>query len=192
MRHKDCVGGGGNGGGRIDLKITMSTHATISVAISGKAGGVKVAGRANVACSVAFKNVLKHLNEESVERIFIFLQECLLMDSTFLGVLAKQGVDRRIGDRRRFKIVLVAPMERVLASIENLGVLGEFEVIKTAPAVQFSFRDVSLDNVCDLRELTRTSLEAHEALVDISEENRGRFEGVVNLLSKNLRKESRS
>lgn len=164
----------------------MSAPATISVAVSGKAGGVKVAGRANVVCSVAFKSVLKHLKEESVEHIFIFLQECLLMDSTFLGVLAKQGVERGIGGRRRFKIVLVAPTERVLSSIENLGVLGEFEVVKVAPDIQFSFRDVSLDKVCNLRELTRTSLEAHEALVDISEENRGRFEGVVNLLSKNL------
>ena len=170
----------------------VSAHATISVAVSGKAGGVKVVGRANVICSVAFKSVLKHLKEESVERIFIFLQECLLMDSTFLGVLAKQGVDRGIKGRRQFKFVLVAPTERVFSSIENLGVLGEFEVVEAVPSIQFSFRDVSIDNVCDLRELTRTSLEAHEALVDISEENRGRFEGVVNLLSKNLRKESRS
>lgn len=164
----------------------MSAHATISVAISGKAGGVKVAGRANVVCSVTFKNVLEHLKEKSVEDIFVFLQECLLMDSTFLGVLAKQGVDRGLGGRRRFKIVLVAPMERVLASIENLGVLGEFEVVEAAPDIQFSFRDVSPDTACDLRELTRTSLEAHEALMDISEENRGRFKGVTNLLSKNL------
>lgn len=170
----------------------MSAHATISVAVSGKAGGVKIAGRANVACSVAFRNVLKHLKEKSVERIFVFLQECLLMDSTFLGVLAKQGVDRGIGSRRRFKIVLVAPMERVLASIENLGVLGEFEVVEAAPDISFSFRDVSLDTVCDLRELTRTSLEAHETLMNVSEENRGRFEGVANLLSKSLRKESHS
>lgn len=164
----------------------MSAHTTISVAVSGKAGGVKVAGRANVVCSVAFKSVLEHLREESVDRVFVFLQECLLMDSTFLGVLAKQGVDRGIGGRRKFKIVLIAPTERVLTSIENLGVLSEFEVVKSAPGIQFSFRDVSLDNVCDLRELTKTSLEAHEALMDLHEENRNRFEGVANLLSKNL------
>lgn len=168
----------------------MSAHATISVAVSGKAGGVKVAGRANVDCSVAFKRVLKHLKEESVERIFVFLQKCLLMDSTFLGVLAKQGVDGGIGGRRQFKIMLVSPTERVLDSIENLGVLGEFEVIESAPDIQFSFRDVSPDTACDLRELTRTSLEAHEALMDLREENRNRFKGVANLLSKNLRKES--
>lgn len=164
----------------------MSAHATISVAVSGKAGGVKVAGRANIACSVAFKNVLKHLKEESVECIFVFLQECLLMDSTFLGVLAKQAVDRGIGSRRRFKIVLVAPMERVLSSIENLGVLGEFEVIEAAPDISFSFRDVFPDTTCDLRELTRTCLEAHETLMNVNEENRGRFGGVADLLSKSL------
>ena len=164
----------------------MSAHAIISVAISGKAGGVKVAGRANVACSVAFKRVLNHLKEESVERILVFLQECLLMDSTFLGVLAKQGVDGRIDGRKRFKIALVAPTERVLSSIENLGVLGEFQVIESAPDIQFSFRDVPPDTVCDLRELTRTSLEAHEALMDLHEENRNRFESVANLLSKKL------
>lgn len=164
----------------------MSAHATISVAVNGKAGGVKVAGRANVACSVAFKNVLNHLKEESVDRIFVFLRECLLMDSTFLGVLAKQGVDRGIGGRSNFKIVLVAPTGRVLASIENLGVLGEFEVVKATPDIPFSFRDIPPDMVCDIRELTRTSLEAHEALMDLHEKNRDRFKGVANLLSKNL------
>ncbi|MCS1409414.1 MAG: hypothetical protein M2R45_02595 [Verrucomicrobia subdivision 3 bacterium] len=167
--------------------MSGSTCATIAIAVQGGAGGVKVAGRANVACSVAFRRILEHLREDSVDRIFVFLEDCLLMDSTFLGVLAKQGVAfSSAANSRRSRITLVTPSERVLDLIENLGVLSEFEVAETGPEIDFVFRDVSLELDCDLRELTKMSLEAHETLIELKEENRARFEGVTTLLAKDL------
>ncbi len=173
--------------------MNRPAHATISVAVNGEAGGVKITGRANVGCSVAFRRVLEHLRKTPVKRVFVFLQECLLMDSTFLGVLAKQGVDwfgKRGGHGG--KIVLVAPSERVLDWIENLGVLGEFEVVSSEPGIQFVFRGVSPDANCDLYELTKTSLEAHETLIELHGENRDRFGGVTHLLAKDVTRKSRS
>ena len=107
--------------------MSGSGGAVISVAISGRAGGVSLCGRANVACSVVFKSVVEHLRSERVEQIYLYLGSCLLMDSTFLGVLAQQGVaiSEEVSGAGGC-IVLVTPSERVLDLIENLGVLESF------------------------------------------------------------------
>jgi anti-anti-sigma regulatory factor len=161
--------------------------AVISVAINGRSGGITLSGRANVACSVVFKSVVEHLRAEKVDEIFLLLGSCLLMDSTFLGVLAQQGVTFSKKESEGVGgIVLVTPSDRVLDLIENLGVLGSFRVEDTNPDVDFAFKEVAMDMECDLRELTRTSLEAHRTLINLNEENRARFEGVTSLLEKEL------
>lgn len=159
----------------------------ISVAMTGRAGGISLSGRANVACSVLFKNVVKHLRSENVDQIFLFLESCLLMDSTFLGVLAQQGVASS-GDlsERSANIILVTPSERVLDLIENLGVLESFQVEEAKPDIDFAFQEVPNQSDSDIREITLTSLEAHRTLIELNEENRARFDGVTSLLEKEL------
>jgi anti-anti-sigma regulatory factor len=167
--------------------MSGSGRAVISVAISGPAGGISLCGRANVACSVVFKSVVEHLRSERIEQIYLYLGSCLLMDSTFLGVLAQQGVAiSEEGSGTAGCIVLVTPSERVLDLIENLGVLESFRVDDMNTDIDFSFKEVAMDSESDLRELTRTSLEAHRTLINLNEENRARFEGVTSLLEKEL------
>lgn len=167
--------------------MSGSGGAVISVAIHGQSGGISLCGRANVACSVVFKSVVEQMRSEKIDRIYLFLGSCLLMDSTFLGVLAQQGVvfsEESSGDAGR--IVLVAPSERVLDLIENLGVLESFRVEDESPDIDFAFKEVAMDSECELREITRTSLEAHRTLIKLNEENKARFEGVTSLLEKEL------
>lgn len=161
--------------------------AKISIAVSGKAGGIQLSGRANVACSVLFREVVEHLRTENIDEIFLFLESCLVMDSTFLGVLASLGIPSKAsGSQKDVRIKLVSPSERVLALIENLGVLDSFEVAETKPSMDFAFQEVSGSIVNDLQEVTRTSLEAHRTLIQLNEANRARFEGVTTLLEKEL------
>ena len=157
------------------------------MAVSGKAGGIQLCGRANVACSVLFREVVEHLRAEAIGEIHLFLDSCLVMDSTFLGVLASLGIsDEASNSDPGARIKLVSPTERVLDLIENLGVLDAFEVTDTSPEISFAFQEVSDTSASDLQEITRTSLEAHRALIQLNEANRARFEGVTTLLEKEL------
>ncbi len=161
--------------------------AKIAIAVSGKAGGIRLSGRANVACSVLFRELVEHLRSEPIDEIFLFLESCVVMDSTFLGVLANLGLS---GDSSAASagagIKLVSPSDRVLDLIENLGVLDAFDLLEREPEIQFAFQEVDQTKSGDLRETTRTSLEAHRTLIDLNEANRSRFEGVTTLLEKEL------
>lgn len=173
--------------------MSASGATEISLAIGAGIGAIELTGRANVACSGVFRDVVQHLRHEAVDRIFILLKSCLLMDSTFLGVLAGQAVsfsEERSGDASR--IALVQPSERVLGLVENLGVLDSFEILEELPEIEFQFQSVSIEAPADLRELSRISLDAHRALIALNEENRARFEGVTSLLEEELGEPSSS
>ena len=52
---------------------------------------IKIVGRANVGSSIDFKRLVEELMEKDLRCFVLDLSECLLMDSTFLGVLAGFG-----------------------------------------------------------------------------------------------------
>ena len=53
---------------------------------------IKIVGRANVASSIDFKRLVNGLMQKDLGCFVLDLSECLLMDSTFLGVLAGFGL----------------------------------------------------------------------------------------------------
>ena len=52
---------------------------------------VKIRGRASFTISADFKNLIHGLVQRGYQRFILDLSECLVMDSTFLGVLAGVG-----------------------------------------------------------------------------------------------------
>src|ERR1035437_15493 len=70
------------------------SSANLSVLVGKKFVCVKIAGRANFASSPDFKTLLDELAQKGFERFTLDLTECVLMDSTFLGVLAGFGLKR--------------------------------------------------------------------------------------------------
>ena len=68
------------------------SSASLSVLIGKKFACVKIAGRANFASSPDFKTLLSELAQKGFNHFIIDLSECVLMDSTFLGVLAGFGM----------------------------------------------------------------------------------------------------
>src|SRR5260221_6837464 len=67
----------------------MSTpSANLSVLVGKNFACVKIAGRANFTSSPDFKTLLAELSQKGYGHFIIDLSECVLMDSTFLGVLA--------------------------------------------------------------------------------------------------------
>ena len=52
---------------------------------------IRIAGRANFALSVQFRQLMKHLRESGHTRVLLDLSDCAFMDSTFLGILAYES-----------------------------------------------------------------------------------------------------
>jgi len=68
------------------------SSAQLSVLVGKNFVAVKIAGRANFAFSPDFKTLLNELAEKGYRHFIIDLSNCVLMDSTFLGVLAGIGL----------------------------------------------------------------------------------------------------
>src|SRR5687767_10183530 len=103
--------------------------AKMSVSVGEKSACVKIAGRANFTSSIDFKTLLNELLQKGYTYFVLDLAECVLMDSTFLGVLAGFGL-KTYGpqaDNIPRTIELYNPNARIAELLENLGVLHLFK-----------------------------------------------------------------
>ncbi|HEY0550710.1 MAG TPA: STAS domain-containing protein, partial [Verrucomicrobiae bacterium] len=136
-----------------------------------------------------FKNLLLQLQKDGCVDIVLDLTQCSLMDSTFLGVIT--AVARRFDAARKegkpCTIKLYHPADRVLEALANLDMLRLFTVI-TDPPQATAFERVENGQASRV-EMNRTCLEAHKALMKISEENERRFKDATEFFEKNLREE---
>ena len=69
-----------------------TTSAKLLVFASGHLACIKIAGRANFTSSLDFKTLIQELSDKGTTCFVLDLSECVLMDSTFLGVLAGFGL----------------------------------------------------------------------------------------------------
>jgi len=151
---------------------------------------IKVAGRANFSSSPDFKALLTGLAQKGYHHFIIDLSECLLMDSTFLGVLAgfglKMNPQASPGQRG---IELSNPNTRITELLENLGALNLFTII-TGPLQLPDATPVSAPEPVNpsREEITRTSLEAHETLMAMNPDNVARFKDVAQFMAEDLKK----
>src|SRR4051812_24766951 len=109
----------------------MSTpSARMLVLVAKKFACIKISGRANFNSSIDFKVLLNELLQKGFTRFVLDLSECVLMDSTFLGVLAGFGLRVTPGDNgvQSVAIELLNPNPRISELLENLGVLHLFQL----------------------------------------------------------------
>jgi anti-sigma B factor antagonist len=165
--------------------------AKMMVSIGERSALVQIAGRANFTSSVDFKSLLDQLLQRGYTCFILDLTECVLMDSTFLGVLAGFGLKLNSpqSDKVDRTIQLFNPNGRISELLENLGVLHLFKVtegtVKTPDGA--APKDVQSQNP-SREEVTRTCLEAHKTLMDINPDNIARFKDVAAFLADDLKK----
>ena len=150
---------------------------------------MKITGRANFTFSPDFKMLLEELTQKGYAHFIIDLSECMLMDSTFLGVLAEFGL-KMIPDNASGKtgIELLNPNTRVAELLENLGALHLFKIISGALHLPDDVKTCTPESINPTHEqVTRTSLEAHKTLMAVNPENVARFKDVTRFLAEDLK-----
>ena len=163
--------------------------ANLSVWVGKNFACVKIAGRANYACSPDFKTLLDELVQKGFRHFIIDLSECVLMDSTFLGVLAGFGIKLNSnGPTGARGIELLNPTARVSELLENLGTASLFKLTNGALQLPKDATGCTPESIHPSHEqITRTCLEAHKTLMAMSPENTARFKDVAQFLAEDLK-----
>ena len=168
----------------------MSTpSAKLSVLVCQDFACLKIAGRANFMSSPDFKTLLTQLKQKGYHRFIIDLAECVLMDSTFLGVLAGFGLATNPeGAPDKREIELLNPSARIRELLDNLGVISLFKITTIEPQLPADAKVTAPDPVNPTQEqITRTCLEAHQTLMAVNPENVARFKDVTQFLAEDLK-----
>ena len=164
--------------------------ATLSVCTEGHNAVVRIAGRANFTASVDFKKLVLRLQERGCTNIILDLTDCLIMDSTFLGVLA--GLGFRTATTRagltQPTIELYHASQRVSDLIDNLGVTHLYKIVQ-CPETEAPFLTITPDLETSRVEVTRTCLEAHRKLMEINPANVSKFKDVTQFFADDLKKQ---
>lgn len=150
---------------------------------------MKITGRANFTFSPDFKMLLEELTQKGYAHFIIDLSECMLMDSTFLGVLAQFGLKMIPANASgKTGIELLNPNTRVAELLENLGALHLFKIISGALQLPDDLKTCTPESINPTHEqITRTCLEAHKTLMAVNPENVARFKDVTRFLAEDLK-----
>ena len=169
----------------------MQSAANISVWANDKVACVRVSGRANISASVDFKCLIRELAAQKPRRFILDLSNCLLMDSTFLGVLAGMGQRFQNGNSpgNLCTLELFNPNERVIELLDNLGLMDYFKLTDSNGLDESGLQSVNHTSVQPgVKEVSETCLDAHKTLMDLNPENVPKFKDVTRFLEEDLNK----
>lgn len=149
---------------------------------------IKLGGRAAAEGARDFKGLVLRLNTEGIGRFCLDLTHCILMDSTFSGVLA--GLAQSLGpesDHGCKRFTLVGANSRVHDLLDNLGVLELVNVIEARSDVSDSpYGQEVVSEPSSRQEVARCCLEAHRLLMALKPENEAKFREVAQVLEAQL------
>ena len=152
---------------------------------------IRIIGRANFTSSIDFKTLINELRQQGCNCFVLDLSECVLMDSTFLGVLAGFGLKLSAGngDQGRHGIELLNPNARITELLDTLGVLHLFKLTQGPLTLPEQTEPRPHTPASPTKaEVTRTCIEAHQTLMDISPANAAKFKDVAQFLAEGLKK----
>lgn len=148
---------------------------------------VRVEGRGSFQNSPDLKAIVYHGGARGLSRLVVDLEDCPLMDSTFMGTLTALSLGLR--DKPGGEMMVLNANQRNLELLENLGLDQIFTVDKDGSALPDLRRAVSEELLARARRSTLDKaehaahvLEAHEALAGANPANRDRFRDVVSFL----------
>ena len=143
---------------------------------------VRIDGRASFANSGSLKDFFAEMFRQGKSRFIVDFQQCVSMDSTFLGVIAGAAIELRRGAPPG-TLILARLGERNLELIRNLGLHRLTTVDSGSFPMNFGGCTQGLGNQAKTEiESARLVLEAHENLVSADAGNAARFQDVLAFL----------
>lgn len=166
---------------------------SIQVAVKDEIGFIRVRGRGTFKVSTSIKEFGNAQLEAGTHALVFDLEDCVGMDSTFMGVLA--GLCTRFRRVTDGKVVMLNVSEKLRKLMSTLGLnrLVEIHAIQATPAIYencLAGKGSGLQNLDQQAETdlkaAETMLEAHENLVGIDERNLPRFKDVLEYLREDI------
>jgi anti-sigma B factor antagonist len=169
-------------------------QSSIQVGVNGSSVWIRVAGRGSFLNSGSLKEFAREMVNRGYREFVFDLQECVMMDSTFMGTMA--GMALRLKELGQGRLHVIHCGERSFELLSGLG-LDQILDIRTngsaAPECEELTEpsDRPVEASADAkREQAGTMLEAHEALCKAAPENLPRFKDVLEYLKQDLQHES--
>jgi anti-anti-sigma regulatory factor len=163
-------------------------QSSIQVGTNGPAVWVRLEGKGSFLNSGSLKEFAQEMVNRGYREFIVDLQNCVMMDSTFMGTLA--GVALRLKELGNGHLHVVHCGLRSRELLSGLGLDQIFDIHSegvAAPACSDLDNDeaphVSPD---EKREQAQTMLDAHEALCEAAPENFTRFKDVLDYLKQDL------
>jgi anti-anti-sigma factor len=165
----------------------------LTAAFAGHTVVIQVEGRGSFRISPSLKQFVHRITHaRAASRVLIDMSCCGSMDSTFMGVLAGLSYQLKDSPGHDLKLIKLSDKNRKL-----LATLGVDQVVKFSQEATDEeeallhelgqARPVEPDTTGALT-AAKTSLEAHETLVNLNPENLDKFRSVLELLQKDIDK----
>jgi anti-sigma B factor antagonist len=165
-------------------------QSSIQVGVNGPAVWVKVEGKGSFLNSGSLKEFAQEMVNRGYREFIIDLENCAMMDSTFMGTMA--GVALRLKELGHGHLHIVHCGARSQELLSGLGLDQIFSIHSDgAASPECSFVDAAAAAE-KKKEQTRTMLEAHEALCQAVPANIFRFKDVLDYLKQDLHHQTAS
>jgi anti-sigma B factor antagonist len=164
-------------------------HANLMVAVYDQVVYIKICGRADFTSSLDLKKLITELWQRGYNRFVFELIECVMMDSTFLGVLAgiaEKFLETSKGDNSALE--LFNPNPRIIETLETLGIIKLFKISTCEEARAEKFEPLTRAPGTTQADVVRNCLEAHQTLMNINPANVKKFKDVAQFLAEDLKR----
>ena len=166
-------------------------QSSIQVGVNGQAVWVRVEGKGNFLNSGNFKEFAREMVARGYREFVVDLENCIMMDSTFMGTLA--GVALRLKELGRGHLHVIHCGQRSRDLLTGLGLDQVFSIHANGTAAPNEQNVVTealpAEPTAQKQRQAQQMLDAHEALCAAAPENLSRFKDVLDYLKQDLHQE---
>ena len=158
---------------------------SILVGQEGQKGIARVVGKGSFKNARHLVKYVEKATQAGVRDFVVDLQDCVHMDSTFMGVMAGLAANRRRENLSMPHVININA--RNLELLQTLG-LDRILTIEThsTPAEPANLQPVKDSGSADKVEIAQTMLKAHQNLIDLDPKNAAKFQDVMVYLKDKL------
>ena len=154
---------------------------------------IRVEGRGSFKISPPLKQFIHQIiNNQSADTVLIEMSHCTGMDSTFMGVVAGIACFLKSKPTVNFELVNVSSKNKKLMAtlgvdrVVNYSMTASDEQLALLVQLDASMHTLEAD-LSDKLDTAKTTLEAHEKLVEINPDNFSKFKSVLEFLKDDVR-----